>query len=162
MSEQAKRPTSFWLIASLLLNMLLIGALGGFLLRAGHGGPGHRGGPEFSENATPDDAAAVRSVMRTAYEATRPHRDTRREARRNLSAAVEQEPYNEAAVATALEAVREAEQAMQVALNDALTRQLAELTPLQRKGVAEAISRGPRGRRGHRGPGRRGDRPRPD
>lgn len=150
-TQREPRKLSFWLIASILINMLLIGALGGYFVR---GGPSmdhadnsnHQRVNLMPDEATSADRQAVRGVMRGAFQAAKAERDASREARQALAAAIDTDPYDADAVQVAFADMRAAESAMQVAIHESLALNMSVLTLRQREGVIRGLRRGPRGR----------------
>lgn len=144
--ERAVRRLPFWLIISVLVNMLLVGALGGYLLRGGQtADPSGRLQPQLvADDAGLADRRAVRQALRNAYKASAEQREARDAARRRLAEALGAEPYETSAVQAAFADMRAADAAMNKAVHDALAEEMADLTPRQRDGVKRALERGPR------------------
>lgn len=149
MSEQSvtSRRIPFWLVLSLMGNMLLIGLVAGMALR----GSGKPQGPDWqgmqARHVTSEGRDAMRSFMRESYQATRAERDARAEERRHLAEALLTEPYDEAAVREAFARLRASEGAVQVATHEVMIRKLKTLTPEQRAAMVAFLSRGPAGHR---------------
>lgn len=148
-SEPRKLP--FWLVASLLINILLIGALGGYFFGGGSSGNraenshGHHA-ELMPDKATDADKQAVRAVMRAAFETAAAERAASKEARQRLAAAIDSDPYDVDAVRAALADMRIAESAMQKAIHESLAMNMSDLTRRQRQGVVRALKRASRGR----------------
>ena len=145
------RKQSYWLIASILINILLIGSLGGYLL--GGGGSESRAGNSrghhaelMPDKATDADKKAVRAVMRSAFKETAVERAASREARQELAAAIDSDPYDVATVRAALAKMRMTESAVQEVIHESLASNMSDLTRRQRQGVVRALKGG---RRGH-------------
>jgi uncharacterized membrane protein len=148
-SEPRKR--SYWLIASILINILLIGSLGGYFLGGGdsEGRAGNTHGHHaelMPEKATDADKKAVRAVMRGAFESTAVERAASREARQKLAAAIDSDPYDVTAIRAALAEMRMTEAAVQEAIHESLASNMSDLTRRQRQGVVQALKGGRRGR----------------
>lgn len=156
MTETVKRNLPIWLIASLILNAMLIGLLiGGTLFKKSP----QTGGPAGGERAFIEsinrvvangDRREVRRAFRAAYQNSREARIAVREARQALAETIGADPYDETAVLAAFEKLRSDDNAAKAALHEALSVQLGSLTPDQRAAVLGNLQRG----------GGRGDRPR--
>lgn len=165
MSEAAPRKLPFWLIVSVLVNMLLLGLIGGMLLKPDKKPAPDRpriGGVERPllglESA--EDRAKVRRIVREAIQDARPEMETRAAARRALGERLNAEVYDAEAISAAMSDLRAAEAALLAKMHGNLETELGDLTPAQRRAVAAAMSRpmgarrglrrGERGRRGFR------------
>lgn len=171
MSDEASsaRRLPLWLIASILVNVLLIGLIAGHQLgskpgRGGSDGPGGPGGPPemrmagaIVESAAPEDRAAIRRAFAQALRQSRPLREARDVARRAVGEAISAEPYDAAAVDAAFAELRAADDALRAGVQSVLAVQLGEVSAEQRAALAETLTRPPRERRRLR----RGDRPPP-
>lgn len=153
---RSPRRAPLWLIGSILINVLLLGAIGGFVVRGGlstdrpHFERTHDATRFVRDDATRADRAAVWRVLRESFEASADARDARDTARIALAKALEADPYDADAVNAAFDEMRKAEMNMQAAVHEALALRLADLTPRQRAGVRAALERGPRRRRSER------------
>lgn len=164
MDEQTKTKLPIWLIISLVANALLIGLLIGGGLGQRQSQPPSFGGSErafagsIDRVLSPEDRTQVRRAFRDAYRQTRAQRQEVRAARRDLAALIAADPYDEADVIAAFQALRAADSRAKAGLHDVLAAQLGDLTPEQRKAVLGNLERGER--RGARRRGRRSeDRP---
>lgn len=168
MSEPARpRRTPWWLIASVLLNVLLVGVVIGDRLaerRAGPDGeitsPGHHRGEMrlargLLSTLPEEDRREVGQMFVSSMIANRELFEARREARSAVRDALASDPYDEAGVRAALEGLQQADRNLQAALQDTLAGQLAQLSPGQRRALGEMITEDDR-----RGPRRRSDGPR--
>lgn len=153
MSDTPARRFPYILVASLVVNGLLIGLLIGSGLRQSTPPPPDRGERALvrglERSVSEDQRAAVRQAFRQAYAATRSERRKLRDARRDLRQALAATPYDAEAVKAAFARVRAAEVASQTGLHEELARQFERLTPEQRASVLRSMER--RGRRGPRG-----------
>lgn len=170
MSETATAPrrTPWWLIASVLLNCLLIGVLVGGRIAERRAAPEtppaaahHRGEMRLARGllaTLPEaDRREVGRIFFTSMAANRDLFEARRDARSALGEALALDPYDETAVRSALDSLQAADRNLQAALQDTLADQLAQLSPEQRRALGEMITEGdrpgpPRGRRGDRLP----------
>ena len=158
------RRASLWLLASLMVNMLLIGLFAGHLLGGKGGRQDARSGPPPPGEAQiarslvmtldEDDRPAMRAALRSAMGGNRGSIRQMREARSKLASALRAEPYDAGAVASAFERMRSEELRFKTAFQEALAAQLETLTPQQRQALAERLemrrAHQRRGRRGHR------------
>lgn len=157
---------SGWLIASVLLNMLLIGIIAGLIVRGDDSaratGPGQPGTERPFFDASPEDRRAVGRLLREGFQNVKPLRESQRQKRRELAKLLGTETYDAEAVKTLLAEMRASDEAVTAKIHSLIEPQLADLTPTQRKIVADALTRGPGrvGRRGERGE-RHGDNQRP-
>ncbi|MEO0467347.1 MAG: periplasmic heavy metal sensor [Pseudomonadota bacterium] len=152
MSETGNtRSVSIFLVISLMINMLLIGIVGGRMIgRAG------QPPPDMAAVGTPTEARVARRILdsvsprerielgRMFSETLRENRDTmiaRNRARIALSQAMTAEPYDEARVRDAMAALRDADFELQAVVQDALAASMARLTPEQREALAVSIER---------------------
>lgn len=164
MSESKTSKLPIWLIASLLVNALLIGLLigGGLGQRKGGGPPSSMPGDEQAlirgiDRALPEDERQmVREAFRQGFADSRQERLRVQAARANLGRLMSADPYDEAAVRAAFGELRAADAVMKARLQDVLTEQFGALSAEQRQTIIESLSR-PRMR--DRGQG--GERPRP-
>jgi uncharacterized membrane protein len=163
MSEQTKPRLPLWLIASLLVNALLIGlVLGGGLGQRKAGPPPSVQGSEEAlmrgiDRTLPQaQRRTVRQTFRRAYQDTREERRRVREARRKIAQSLAADPYDREVVQAGFAELRAAESAMKARMQDLLAEQLGELTLEQRQAVLRDYDR-----RERRPRGRPGDRDRP-
>lgn len=139
--------TRLILLASLMVNLVLIGVLGGMML--------HRTGSADTwqdraarHHATPDEDRAMRTTFRAAWtqaEELRRANDLAREALHETLTAPEFDP---AAARQQFRQQQETEAAMQAAMQESLVDQMEELSREQRIQLAERLAR--RGRRSRR------------
>lgn len=145
-----RRSMRYLLIGSLALNLLVLGIIGGAVIR----GPGGFGGPRgvdlalgpIVEALAPEDRQAIRTQLR-ANDMLRQHPRQIREALATaLQAALRAEPYDPAAIEAALSIQRDRLVAVQTAGQQALVARIALMTPQARLAFAdrlqEAIGRG--------------------
>lgn len=145
------RTLSIALVISLMVNMLLVGLVGGQALanrtvQPELAGPPHRG--ERLARGILDDASREdrRRVGRALFMALRENREfvaQRMQARRALGEALAAEPYDETAVRAAFETMRQADIELQRALQETLADEFAGLTTKQRRALAGAIMEPP-------------------
>ncbi|SIO57302.1 Uncharacterized membrane protein [Rhodovulum sp. ES.010] len=149
------------LVASLALNLLVLGMIGGAMLGHRHDGPrGASFGPgelgPYGRAFSAPDRDALRAALRAEAPRLRANREGVRAGFRDVLAALRAEPFDQARVEAAL-------QAQQARLRDqmGLTRRLmlervAAMSPEERSAFAdrleEVLRRGPPRDRGHRGP----------
>ena len=165
----APRPRRRWvawaLVASVCVNLLLIGAVGGAMLRHGPPGPPPPDGPGGSlslhrimrklPDAQRDAARAIMEAHRPEFEALRP---ARAEARAAVRAALTAEPFDEAALEAAVQASRDASAASKAVIDRTFLEFVATLSAEDRAMLAEEMKkrrwrrRGPRGDKDGRGP----------
>ena len=149
-----------WLLTlSLMVNMLLVGLIGGHVIAGG-------AEPELAQRpvpgdmrlargivaaAPPEDRARIRQALRTAFGQARPLHAERRAARRAVGAAVRKEPYDPEATLAAFARLRDADARLHAAIQAALVDQLGDLTPQQRRALGDALESDHHPRRpGHR------------
>lgn len=156
-----------FLLLSLMVNMLLVGILAGQFLAERERGGARLAGPP------PAEARLVRSLLQTldapdraelrrAFgEVLRGNRDLireRRQARRDMAAALGADPFRADELRAAFARMRTADAALQQSVQSALADQMAQLSPHQRRALSDLLSE--RFDRHHRGGGRRrGPRP---
>lgn len=149
--------------ASLLLNLALGGYVAGALLRGDHSAPPPsdrerppierpEGIPELSR----EDRREVRRVMRQGLEAASAELATRRAAEQHFAEVLRADPFDRAAAAQALQALRDADASLRARLDSEVVGSIDGLSADQRAWVAWIVS-GPR----ESSPARRrnGDRP---
>jgi uncharacterized membrane protein len=147
------------IIASLALNLFLAGLIASALV-LGEGGRGtddrgRRGPRAFwaaSEQLPAAKGEALRAMLRTHAEQSRPQVRQLRAAREAAADAMARQPYDPAAVSAALEQARNQELALRRSFDQAVIAHAAQLDPADRVVLAEALRR-------RRGDDRRGRRP---
>lgn len=151
------------LIASIVANLFLAGALGGalvvgsrFVHERGEARRGDRPGMLNAVQAIPPERRQLlRQVMREQAMAARPDLQAAREARRDAARLIGAATYDAAAVEASLKQARDSDLAARAKIDAALATRLAQLTPEDRAAFAQVMMRGPRGGDG-RGRGRDG------
>lgn len=152
MSEQTKSRFPYYLIASLVVNGLLIGLLAGGALGKRNQPPPSANAGEFqiargiNQVASPEDRRAVRQALREAFRNTRDERRALRSAREALKQAMLADPYDQAAVQAAFVDLRAADSDVKVGLHDALALQMGKLSVEQRTAIMQNIGEGQRRR----------------
>lgn len=160
-SAPASRRIRIALYASLALNLLFFGAIGGALLRDGPDGP--RSGPReigfgpFSEALTTEDRAALaQAFMRDGGTP----RQMRREMMRNfaeLGRVLRAEPLDRAALEQVFATLKDAADARLEMGQRLLVERIVQMTPVERDRFADRIdeiaARGPMRGRGEDKPG---------
>jgi len=172
----AKQPRR-WLgpafLASLAVNIFLLGLISvPLFFRPPHDGefgmPPRGVGPgmfhQSFRNLPEADRRAIRTTMLGHFPEIRPHLLAMREAKGELADAVAADPYDEAAVRAAFDKMDMAMKNMGEVGRDAMMAGFEQLSPEQRKRVAEAMRKEERGRfRRHESSGeRRGEGGTPD
>lgn len=149
------RRISFWMTVSLLFNLLLLGLVAGMLVRQlpDQGRADDR--PRLAQEVSPETRRAMFGLMRDAYRETKPLRDARDAARRNLAEALKAEPFDADQVSQAFADLRAADNSVHAATHQAMIGRLAALPPEQRIAMGELLSRGPDRNRGNSRPRRR-------
>lgn len=141
------------LFVSAALNVLLLGAVIGFF--AGGGFQAQRSAPAgvglSSPRAVlatlpPDVRRDVRRNLARAWVRSREERLALRAAGAEVTRLVEAEPYDADAMRTALQRQREAGAVVVARFHEALADGLVDMTPAQRRSLAEALAAGRRGR----------------
>lgn len=145
------------LVGSLCVNLLLLGVMGGAILR--HGGPPApppAGIDPMSlmrvmRNLPDDQRDEAREILRAhrpKYEASRPARIA---SRRAIAEALEAEPFDGAALGAALDVARRSEAEGREVIDDAFVEFAARLPASARRALAEEIreARGRHGKRRH-------------
>lgn len=151
MSPDASRPRNLWLIASVALNLFLLGGIAGALLLGPprHGFPGHAGphegpgGPGHS--LSPAGRQALRALHEGDREALRPQVEALRAARQAIAQAFAAEPYDQAALDAAQAQMLAAEQALGAAMGTRIGRLAATLSAEDRQAFAQSMRRLPMG-----------------
>lgn len=150
-SAEPKRGISTWLMISILINVLLIGLIGGRMIgRAntvkdvpGIGATSEtRVARRILDNVSRRDRLELGRMFAETLRDNREIIIERNLARRALSAALVAEPYNDEDVRLAMAELREADLALQAAMQDALSVGFARLTAEQRAALARSIERG--------------------
>lgn len=139
------------LIASLMVNMLLVGMLAGQFLAGS--GPHHASGgspppPAEARMASSllatldtEDRARVTRVFREAMRGNRGAMAERHKARRGIAEALRAEPFDSAEMKAAFARLREADAVLQKSIQDTLADEMAQLSPEQRAALAELLQR---------------------
>ena len=149
MSDQPSPPRRipFWLVLSLMGNMLLVGLVIGMSVRSTPDRPDKAGWRSAeARHITSEDRRAMHDFMRNSFEATREAREDREAVRRRLADALRAEPYDEDAVRQAFHALREADETVHAAAHEAMITRMKDMPPERRAAMAEFLSRGPDGR----------------
>ncbi|ABS62576.1 conserved hypothetical protein [Parvibaculum lavamentivorans DS-1] len=142
--EKRRRWLGPALLVSLAVNLFLLGLISVPLIM----GPPDRGGPRGSmhglfhesfRDLPEGDRAAIRKVMIGHFPAIRPHLRSMRDAKSRLSEALAAEPYDEATVRAAFDDMDAAMREMTAIGQNAMMAGFAQLTPEQRRRVAEAM-----------------------
>ncbi len=143
----------FWLIVSLMANMILVGLLAGFLMQAGPKGKPDGPPRERISWGDRDDGThkAMRRVFKEAFKASSEERMARASSRQQLAEAVTTEPYDADAVREAFRNLRSADDAVNEATHEAMVTLFASLSMEERQHMARILERGPRHRKSRRG-----------
>nr|WP_321361364.1 periplasmic heavy metal sensor [uncultured Hyphomonas sp.] len=151
MSDMSDTPRRwpFWLIVSLMVNMILVGLLVGFLLQASPRVPPDGPPPERISWGSRDDGTreAMRRVFREAFKASAEERAARATVRKHLAEAVSADPYNPDAVRDAFRELRAADDAVNEATHEAMVTLFATMSLEERQHMARILMRGPGDRR---------------
>lgn len=147
---EPKKNSPIWLIASLVLNGLLLGLIGGHLLgQTRQGPPSGAADRHLAQSMTrivdPAERAQLRAAFKEAYESTRAEREEVRRMRGELAKLIAAESYDEADVREAFSRLRDAETAAKAGLHDTLAAQMSKLSPDQRAAILRNTA--PEGRR---------------
>ncbi len=147
MNDQAASPRKlpFWLVISLMANMLLVGLVAGVLLRpAPQGTQPDRRHERFSW-AERDGGrnGQIALVFREAFEASEEQRAARAEARRILGEAVAKDPYDPDAVRAAFEGLRLSDDEVNESTHAVMVKMFADLSAEDRQVMAKFLMRGP-------------------
>ncbi len=152
---QPRRSRWIWiaLVASLAVNLLVLGAVGGSMWVFRHGGHGHAGQAmgshhmrRFIGSLPKARQAEVRRVLGDARRGGRPQWREVWQARRAALKELEREPFDRGAYAGALKQVHVAERRARAGTNKAYVDLAAVLTAEERRGFVKWV----RDRRGHR------------
>lgn len=133
------------LVASLVLNVFIAGAVGGLLYtRAYKPTHAHRGGllAHAADDLSPADQAAFQRMLRDHVRAVRPLLQDARRSRRDVLDRLSSEPFDRAAAGAAMARARDDEVKARATLEDAILDFTATLTPQARARMAAAIQRG--------------------
>lgn len=150
MSNMNDKPQRRWLgpvfLASLALNLFLVALIAVPVIKGPpdrYGPPPKGYGPSVMYGALKElpeeDRLIIRHAMRERFREVAPHIRETREARDRLIDAIAAEPYDEAAVRAAFDAISEATMAMSALGREAMLDGFAKLTPEQRQRVAKAM-----------------------
>jgi uncharacterized membrane protein len=140
-----KRTPRYLLIGSLALNLLVLGLVGGAILRDGPGGFGGPRGVDLTlgpivEALAPQDRQAIRADLR-AHEALRIRPRQERQAMiAALQRALRADAYDPAAVEAALSMQRDRLAAVQVAGQQALVARINLMSPADRLAFADRLA----------------------
>ncbi|HMM13926.1 MAG TPA: periplasmic heavy metal sensor [Parvibaculum sp.] len=147
--KQPRRWTGPALLASLVVNLFLIGLIGAslfFLPRSPAKGELSAVPSSFFRTLHKDmrelsaaDKAALREVMRSRFPAIRPDFVRIETARKELAEALASNPFDAEKVGAAFDRVDAAQSDMMHATRDALIQGFASLEPAQRARIAEAM-----------------------
>ena len=152
MSDSGAR-FSYGLMASVLVNLLLVGLIAGYLIGRPDRGGGPAGpppGPMHSEyelargivEAIPESGR--RETIGAFRDVILDHGPSIRErmaAREALRAAIASEPFDEARVREAFDNMREVDQALQAAFQGEIVERLSALTPQELQEISDAMAR---------------------
>lgn len=148
--ETASAPSAgrrWLLIGSLALNLLFIGGLGALWFK-GPPGPGHWGSSQtafgmmrFSRDLPPERRNAVRQHLKEARQGLKDLRAELRAARLKAAEVLASPSYAPVQLKAALEAIASAENRMREAGSAALLKSIGELTPEERRRLAETWKR---------------------
>ncbi|HAE26051.1 MAG TPA: hypothetical protein DCG58_02730 [Hyphomonas adhaerens] len=158
MSDMSDTPRRwpFWLIVSLLANMILVGLLAGFLLQAGpRGKPDGPPAERISWGSRDDGSREVmRRVFREAFRASAEERTARADVRKRLAETVSADPYDADAMREAFKELRSADDAVNAATHEAMVNLFATMSVEDRQHMARILRHGPGDRRSRhkRGP----------
>ena len=140
------RQVPFWLVLSLMVNMMLVGLLAGLVLRPGPSGPVAREPVErFAWARRDGDNAPIALVLREAFEASEAERQDRVTARKALGEAVARDPYDEEAVRKAFASLRTADEAVNASTHEEMVKLFARLPVDERTHMARILMHGPEG-----------------
>jgi uncharacterized membrane protein len=132
------------LFVSLVVNLLLIGGVIGVVASGArlHGPPFERHGVRGPIAAVAiERRRALMGGLREAWRQSDSLREASRQARLDLFAAAEKEPYDEAAVRAALAKMRAADVVLAEKYHDAVATALAKLPPEERMAALRATTR---------------------
>ena len=150
-----KKSVSLWLVASLAVNALLLGVVGGRMIANGHGHDRWTDRGAYGAralDAMPDDVRRkIKRDIVSAWRDSHEEREAMTDARRSVLDAAMREPYDEAEVADALSRLRDAENALRAKIHGLIAQHLEAATPEERRAILESFSGGPGARRA-RGP----------
>jgi uncharacterized membrane protein len=141
--DPVKRRLKYGLIASLALNLAIIGAVAGSMLGHGRHPPPRSGqGEDFGmmglTRVLPDDRRKeMRKLLRTDRENLRPLMDEVRAARRTAADKLAAEPFDRAALEAAIASVAEKERALRQSAVTAFVGHVESLKPDERAKLAE-------------------------
>jgi len=145
------------LIASLALNLFLVGLLIGVFLNGPRKLRDERGPPRSqrsflaaAEQFDPADREAFRALLREQAQQARPRIEIARGARRQAAALMASDTYDPEAVRAALVQARSEEFAVRQSLDRAIVAFSARLDAQERAALGEALRRGRREGRGAR------------
>jgi uncharacterized membrane protein len=139
------------LVASLVVNVLLVGVVGGAALS--RYGPRHAAPPTAAlekaptlrgalKDVPPAERQALRRKLLAAWTSVEPQRRSAQQARETLLETVEAEPYDVAAVKTALAKMRSIDAELSASFHEAAAEGIATLAPDKRRAWVLAVSRG--------------------
>ena len=171
-SAEPKSGPAIWLIGSFVLNALLIGLMLGMFLAAPKGRPKPSPNIQISEEALArsivaaapqQDRRHVRRTLVRAWQSASEERQKLAEASQEVGLAIRADPYDPAALETALGNWRKADMAMKESLDVALSEVLEKLPVEQREALARDLAERSTRRRPRDGARREGrQRPTPE
>jgi uncharacterized membrane protein len=127
----------YLLIASLALNLLIIGVVAGRMMAWRHGyGPrdmGEFGLMRFSHTLSSEQRDTVHDMIKDGRVRAKPLRENVREARKAFVDAIASETFDKATVDAAAQRLSEAEKALRAARLDIFSATASKLTPDERK-----------------------------
>ncbi|MBX9684372.1 MAG: periplasmic heavy metal sensor [Hyphomicrobium sp.] len=136
----AQRPRWLYagLIASLAVNLLVIGGMGAAFWHHRHGGPGPWRGDDaglmgFVRKLPKERQDVVRNDVKLARETLKPLRDAARSAWTDANNALAAEPFSADAAKGAFQRMTDAEATLKTAISSVLIDTAAKLTPDERR-----------------------------
>lgn len=158
LNGEPPRKRSNWLIASVALNLFLLGGIAGALILGPPPGQfGARGFPPEGfgpgRMLSPAGREQLHKLHQEDRETLRPQLEALHAARLAMTSAFGSEPFDRAAFDVALQQMQAAEQGLSAAMSERVIRLAKALSPDDRKAFAKSMSRLPMGPPGMAGGG---------
>ena len=140
------------LVVSLAVNLVLVGLIGGFVLRVG--GPPHPATPhlsDFARELSPEQKTTLRHHLRSSRTEGRQLRRAVMLAQRQLTQELKAEEWNEEKITAARQALHTASETLQEHLQTQMMAMLAEMPVEERRRVLNNMAKRHWDRKGNRG-----------
>lgn len=123
------------LIASMALNLLLLGGAAGAMFRHRHDHPRERGLMDFVRDLPQERRGDVQSFLKGEREKLKPMRDEVKASWSETNAALGEEPFDKEKLKAAMDRMVAAEMRVRMAISDAVVETAGKLTAQERKAL---------------------------